>query len=198
MSQGPQSAELACPGPGPLCPADSSPLGVPFSHTPPPLSFTELGDCSHQVTVVPLAAWTHAWCLAAPTSLNPGLRTAIRASGPVPVAGGLLESLTSGLAPGPGGQGAQSLPLVLGSQPRGPPPHAFWQALRVCQLEGAGQKGPGLGGGHVDHCSCVFPCPHPRGRPPQTLLGGLEPDAHRARDLAASLLSGARVHCMSV
>lgn len=90
----------------------------------------------------------------------------------VPVAGGLLESLTSGLALGPGGQGAQSLPFVFGfPQPRGPPLPAFRQALRGCRLQGAG---------HVAHCSRVHPGPPLGLRPLQTVLRASEPDTRGA------------------
>lgn len=171
---GTPSEEMACPGPGPPCPADSPPLGVPFSR--PPVSQNQ---GTVVTTVIPLAAW----CVVAPTGRNPGLHTVIRVGGLCACGRWVLGSVTSSLAPGPGGQGAQGLPLVLGSQPRGPPPHAFWQALRVCRLGGAGP---------VAHCSVFSPTPALPG-----LSSGTQSQMHTGqRDLAASLLSGARVHCM--
>lgn len=186
VSQGPQSEQMACPEPGPPSPADFPPLGVP---SPPPPGFREQGDCCHHCC--PLAAWTPAWWPTAARAWDSKLRSGCLAH--VPVAAGLLESLTSGLGPGPGHQGAQGLPLVLCSQPRGPLP----------TLPGRCQGPVGWGvlcskartewGAWCPLLPPFFPA-SPWAPPSQTVLRDSQSGPHGAGGLAGTLLSGVRVH----
>ena len=100
-------------------------------------------------TVVLLAAWTCAWCLVAHTSWNLALQVVIWVPSPCVHGWWAAEGSDLRLGPRSRGLGFLCCPLV----PAAGTPTSFLVALRVCWLEGTGQKGPGLGGGPAACCS---------------------------------------------